>query len=59
MDAGLDNKSVIEQLGRKYRTTILGLGGSKEPLEVYRAFKGADPDPKSLLRQEGLLQGEQ
>jgi len=55
VDGGLNNKATMVNLGRRYRETILGLGGSQEPLQVYRAFKGSDPDPKSLLRQEGLL----
>jgi len=55
VDGGLDRPATLTRLGRSYRDTILGLGGSKDPLEVFRAFKGSNPDPKSLLRQEGLL----
>ena len=36
------------------RDTVLSLGGSRHPLEVFRAFRGRDPDPLALLRQCGL-----
>ena len=42
-------------LGRRFRNTILALGGSRHPLEVFRLFRGRDPDPTALLVQEGLL----
>ena len=45
-------------LGRRFRDTILALGGSRHPLEVFRLFRGRDPDPTALLVQEGLLPAE-
>ena len=55
VNADLNNKEAIKKVGSRFRQTVLGLGGSQPPLDVFRAFKGSDPDPKSLLRQDGLL----
>ena len=37
-----------------FRRNILEKGGSEEPMVLYRAFRGADPDPAALLRARGL-----
>ena len=39
---------------RSFRTNILEKGGSDEPMELYRRFRGADPDPDVLLKARGL-----
>ncbi|MBO4455364.1 MAG: M3 family metallopeptidase [Bacteroidales bacterium] len=36
------------------RRGILEKGGSEEPMTLYRAWRGADPDPGALLRARGL-----
>eukprot|EP00268_Persea_americana_P068603 TRINITY_DN957_c0_g1_i3.p1 TRINITY_DN957_c0_g1~~TRINITY_DN957_c0_g1_i3.p1 ORF type:complete len:828 (+),score=172.81 TRINITY_DN957_c0_g1_i3:311-2794(+) len=54
-DAGLDNNKAIVETGRKFRETILALGGGKSPLEVFVAFRGREPSPDALLRHNGLL----
>ncbi|TYO91252.1 M3 family metallopeptidase [Oceanicella actignis] len=33
---------------------IYAAGGSRDPAEAYRAFRGRDPDPAALLRRRGL-----
>jgi oligopeptidase A len=53
-EAGLDNESAVQTTGRRFRDTVLSLGGSRHPLEVFRAFRGRDPDPLALLKQCGL-----
>ena len=53
-EAGLDNEAAVQATGRRFRDTVLSLGGSRHPLEVFRAFRGRDPDPQALLRQCGL-----
>ena len=52
--AGLDNEDAVQATGRRFRDTVLSLGGSRHPLEVFRDFRGRDPDPMALLRQCGL-----
>ena len=54
-EIGLENKEEIRLLGRKFRNTILSLGGSKHPSEVYEMFRGRRPNVDALLRQNGLL----
>ncbi|MDZ4815552.1 MAG: M3 family metallopeptidase [Verrucomicrobiota bacterium] len=54
-EVGLENRTAVRELGFKFRDTILGLGGGLHPMEVYRAFRGRDPESKALLKQAGLL----
>ena len=37
-----------------FRRNILEKGGSDEAMDLYRRFRGADPDPSALLRARGL-----
>jgi oligopeptidase A len=53
-DAGLDDPRAVEQTGRRFRDTVLALGGSRHPLEVFRQFRGREPSPRALLKQTGL-----
>lgn len=53
-EAGLDSPEAIEEIGRLYRNTILALGGGTHPMDVFRSFRGRDPDPAALLRHNGL-----
>jgi peptidyl-dipeptidase Dcp len=39
---------------KAFRETFLEKGGSEEPMVLFRAFRGADPDPSALLRARGL-----
>lgn len=42
-----------ENLGRLARQTIYGRGNEVDPAELYRSFRGRDPDPAALLRRLG------
>jgi oligopeptidase A len=53
-EAGLENPVAIAAVGRRFRDTVLALGGSRHPMEVYKSFRGREPDPQALLRQSGL-----
>ncbi len=53
-EAGLDTEATLRTTGHRFRDTILALGGSQHPLEIYRAFRGRDATSDSLLRQLGL-----
>lgn len=48
---GIFNKKV----SMSFRKNILEKGGSEDPMELYRRFRGAEPDPKALLRARGLI----
>ncbi|KAK9678365.1 hypothetical protein RND81_11G207000 [Saponaria officinalis] len=54
-DVGLDNDEAVIETGRRFRETILALGGGKAPLEVFVEFRGREPSPEALLRHNGLL----
>lgn len=53
-EAGLDNEEQLRATGLRFRQTVLAKGGSEHPAEVFRAFRGRDPQPTALLRHNGL-----
>ena len=53
-EAGLEDETAIAQVGRRYRDTVLAAGGSKHPMEVFKAFRGREPNTAALLRHNGL-----
>jgi oligopeptidase A len=53
-EAGLDDASAVASTGRRFRETILALGGGTPPMEVFEAFRGRAPSPDALLRHSGL-----
>ena len=54
-EAGLGDEAAVRRLGRRYRDTFLALGGSVDPMEVFRRFRGRAPEVNALLRQSGLV----
>jgi oligopeptidase A len=54
-EVGLENETAIQSVGQKFRDTVLGLGGSLHPMEVFKAFRGREPQTEALLRHSGLL----
>ncbi len=42
------------EASRKYKNYILSRGGSQEPMELYKAFRGQEPGVEALLRRRGL-----
>ena len=53
-EAGLEDEVAIASTGRLYRDTVLALGGSKHPMEVFKTFRGREPSTAPLLRHSGL-----
>ena len=53
-EAGLEDDVAIRELGSRYRNTILALGGSVHPMDVFKAFRGREPSTEALLKQGGL-----
>ncbi|MBM4279491.1 MAG: M3 family metallopeptidase [Deltaproteobacteria bacterium] len=54
-DEGVDDPTVVARVGARFRDTVLALGGSAHPLEVFQAFRGRPPSTTALLRHAGLL----
>ena len=50
MEKGIFDK----ETATSFRQNILEKGGSDEPMDLYRRFRGADPDPAALTRARGL-----
>jgi oligopeptidase A len=55
-EVGLDNEEKVRETGRRFRDTVLAMGGGRHPSDVYRDFRGRDPSPEALLRHSGLSQ---
>ena len=53
-EAGLDAPDAIERTGHRFRDTVLSLGGSAPPMEVFKQFRGREPSTEALLRHAGL-----
>ena len=53
-DAGLDDPEAVRATGRRFRDTVLALGGSRHPMKVFEAFRGRGPSTAALLRHAGL-----
>jgi oligopeptidase A len=54
-EVGLDNEGAIAETGKRYRDTVLALGGGMPPMEVFKEFRGREPSTEPLLRHSGLV----
>jgi oligopeptidase A len=53
-EVGLEDDQAIIETGRRFRDTVLSLGGSQHPMEVFVSFRGRQPSTQALLRHRGL-----
>jgi oligopeptidase A len=53
-EGDLSNEEAIRATGRRFRDTVLSLGGSRHPAEVFEAFRGRSPSAEALIRHSGL-----
>ena len=49
-----ENVGLTRTNGDRFRQRLLGVGGSKDPLEAFRDFRGRDADIQPLLDRRGL-----
>ncbi|MCK9919696.1 MULTISPECIES: M3 family metallopeptidase [Microbacterium] len=49
-----ENGGLTRENGDRFRSRLLGVGGSKDPLEAYRDFRGRDAEVAPLLARRGL-----
>jgi oligopeptidase A len=54
-DVGLDVEDEVVATGRRFRDTVLSLGGSRSPAEIFEAFRGRPPSSEALIRHSGLV----
>jgi peptidyl-dipeptidase Dcp len=50
-----ENGGLRRENGETFRTRLLSVGGSVDPLAAFRAVRGRDADPQPLLRRRGLV----
>lgn len=43
------------EVATKFKNSILSRGGTAHPMDLYKEFRGREPDPKSLLKRSGLI----
>ncbi|WP_431247348.1 M3 family metallopeptidase [Leifsonia xyli] len=49
-----ENGGLLRENGDRFRQRLLGVGGSKDPLEAYRDFRGRDAEIEPLLKRRRL-----
>jgi peptidyl-dipeptidase Dcp len=49
-----ENGGMSRANGDRFRERLLGVGGSKDPLEAFRDFRGRDAEIEPLLKRRGL-----
>ena len=54
-EVGLDVEDEVVATGRRFRDTVLSLGGSRSPAEIFEAFRGRRPSSDALIRHSGLV----
>lgn len=57
-EEGLDNTSKMQTTGKEFRDSVLALGGSMHPMDVFKKFRGREPNSTALLRHSGLANNE-
>lgn len=50
-EEGIFNKKIAT----KFKETVLSQGGTMDPMELYKQFRGQEPNPEALLKRAGLL----
>ncbi len=54
-EAGLEDEKAMAETGKRFRETVLALGGSLHPMEVFKSFRGREPSTQPLLVHSGLV----
>ena len=53
-EIGLNNEKEVRAKGKLFRETILGLGGSISPSEIFKLFRGRNVSTKALIKHSGF-----
>lgn len=44
-----------QEISEKFEEFILSKGGTEHPMQLYKKFRGAEPQPNALLKRAGLI----
>ncbi|MFY9243029.1 MAG: M3 family metallopeptidase [Polaribacter sp.] len=44
-----------KEVATKFKENVLSKGGTEEPMELYKRFRGQEPKPDALLKRAGLI----
>ncbi|MEL4306546.1 M3 family metallopeptidase [Joostella sp. CR20] len=45
-----------KEVAQKFKDNVLSQGGTENPMELYKRFRGKEPQPEALLRRAGLIE---
>ncbi|WP_335965983.1 M3 family metallopeptidase [Galbibacter sp. PAP.153] len=45
-----------KEVATKFKNNVLSQGGIEDPMELYKRFRGKEPQPDALLRRAGLIE---
>ncbi|MFR9166675.1 MAG: M3 family metallopeptidase [Dysgonomonas sp.] len=51
-----ENGIFDQETAKSFRENVLSKGGSEDPMTLYIKFRGAEPNPKSLLKNRGFVE---
>lgn len=51
LEKGIFNKEVAS----KFKENVLSKGGTEHPMDLYKRFRGKEPNPEHLLKRAGLI----
>jgi len=44
-----------KEVAQNFKENVLSKGGTEDPMELYKRFRGQEPNPEALLKRAGLL----
>ena len=53
-EVGWEDSKAIKKISKKIFSTLISTGSSKPMAEVFREFRGRDPNPEALMISLGL-----
>lgn len=53
-EADMNDATALRTIGKQYQDSFLALGGSVHPLEVFKSFRGREPEIDAYLRHQGI-----
>jgi oligopeptidase A len=54
-EVGLDNEEAVKETGRRYRETVLGLGGGRHPMDCSPIWACSDPMNEPIVKRIGAV----